>query len=111
MSRLQCTAMARFVSSVGDGLALIAFPLLAVQLTRSPVLIAGVEFAVTAPWLVFGLLAGAFVDRASRRRLLIFVEVARMAVMLLLGAAIASHHLVLIDVYAAAFLITSLETL
>jgi MFS family permease len=101
----------RFISSLGDGLAMVAFPLLAASLTRNPVLIAGVVFATTFPWLIFGLAAGALVDRISRRKVLIGVEVARTAVLLLLAVAIVSHEIHLAQVYAAAFLITAFETL
>ena len=109
--RLVYATVARWISSIGDGLIFVAFPLLATRLTHSPVLIAGVAFATSLPWLVLGVPAGALVDRVSRRTLLTGVELARMVVLLLLGAAIASHHLVLAEVYLAAFLITAFETL
>jgi MFS family permease len=102
---------ARFVSSIGDGLIVVAFPLLATSLTRSPVLIAGVAFATTAPWLIFGLAAGALADRVSRRKVLTVVEVTRMIVLLALAVAIITHQLVLAEVYAAAFLVATFETL
>jgi MFS family permease len=102
---------ARFLSSIGDGFALVAFPLLATTLTHSPVLIAGVAFSGTLPWLLFGLAAGVMVDRVSRRKLLTVVELSRTAVLVLLAVAIATHHLALVMVYAAAFVIAAFETL
>ena len=41
------------VSNLGDGMRLAALPLLAVQLTSSPLLIAGVATAQYLPWLLF----------------------------------------------------------
>jgi MFS family permease len=102
---------ARFVSSIGDGLVVVAFPLLATRLTRSPVLIAGVAFTTMVPWLLFGLAAGALADRVSRRRVLMVTELTRMVVLLLLAIAILANRLVLAEVYAAAFLVASFETL
>jgi MFS family permease len=92
-------------------LVFVAFPLLATRLTHSPVLIAGVAFAATAPWLFFALPAGALADRVSRRRLLTTVEVSRMVVLVLLGAAILTHHLVIAELFVATFLIAAFETL
>src|SRR5437764_15459520 len=57
------------VSSVGDGLVLVAFPLFALTLTTRPVLIAGVAIAGRLPALLFSIPAGALVDRVDRRRL------------------------------------------
>jgi MFS family permease len=57
------------VASVGGGMYGAALPLLAASLTSDPALVAGVAVAVELPWLVFGLLAGAVVDRADARRL------------------------------------------
>ena len=110
-TRVRLTWSARFISSIGDGLVFVAFPLLATSLTHNPLLIAAVAFATRLPWLIVGIPAGALVDRVSRRRLLTVVEIARMSVLLLLAAAIVAHHLVLAELYVAAFIITSLGTM
>jgi MFS family permease len=58
---------ARTVSNLGDGMTLVAGPLLAAALTRDPLLIAGLAFAQRLPWLLFALVSGALVDRLDRR--------------------------------------------
>lgn len=57
------------VSNAGDGIALVALPLLATAVTSDPVLIAGVATAQRLPWLLFTLLSGVVVDRVNRARL------------------------------------------
>jgi len=64
----------------------LALPLIAVQLTRSPLLVAGVSFALMAPWLAFGLQAGALVDRLDRRRLLLGATILRLVTLGALAA-------------------------
>ena len=51
------------LSNLADGLVKIGLPLVAVTLTDSPGLVAGVTLAVTLPWLLFALPAGALADR------------------------------------------------
>ncbi len=58
------------VSTIGNGLAIAAFPLLATRLTTRPLLVSVVTAAGTAPWLLFGLLGGAVIDRSDRRRVM-----------------------------------------
>jgi len=53
-------------ANLADGVLWVALPLLAVQLTRSPLLIAGVTVAARLPWLLAPV-AGAFADRLDRR--------------------------------------------
>lgn len=101
---------ARTVSSMGDGLALVAFPLLATSLTHDPRLIAGVALATRLPWLVVSLPAGALADRLDRRRLLATVETVRMAVLAALGLAIATRRVDLVELYATAFVLGTCET-
>jgi len=98
------------VSSLGDGVAFVAFPLLATSLTHSAALIAGVAMASRLPWLVVALPAGALADRFDRRRMLTTIEASRMAVLLALGLSIATHRVDLLQLYLAAFLLGSFET-
>ncbi len=109
--RFHALWVARWISSIGDGLVLVAFPLLATTITRDPILISGVAFAATVPWLVLALPAGAIADRVSRRFLIIGVETARAGVVFALAIAIATHHLGIVELYVAAFFITTMETL
>ncbi len=65
------------LSSLADGIVKISLPLVAIRFTRSPVLIAGLTFAVTLPWLLFALQAGALADRLDRRRAMLGANCAR----------------------------------
>jgi predicted MFS family arabinose efflux permease len=65
------------VSALGDGLTQIAGPLLAVSITRDPVLIAGLTVAQQLPWMLFALPSGAMVDRVDRRRAMTCAALAR----------------------------------
>jgi len=71
------------LSNLADGVLKVALPLVALRFTDSPTLIAGVVFALTVPWLLFSLPAGAVADRFDRRRLMLGANTARG---LLLGA-------------------------
>jgi MFS family permease len=105
------TWAARGISSIGDGLLLVALPLLATRLTHSAVLISGVAFASTVPWVLFALPAGAVADRVSRRRLLTSVELGRVLILTVLAISILTGRLGIVQLYLAAFLIASFETL
>ncbi|TKV25915.1 MFS transporter [Arthrobacter sp. NamB2] len=65
------------LSNLADGVFKIALPLLAIQLTQSPTLIAGLTVAATLPWLFFALTAGALADRMDRRRLMAWANLSR----------------------------------
>ncbi|MEU6387580.1 MFS transporter [Streptomyces bauhiniae] len=79
---------AQTVSSLGDGVSHAALPLLALSLTREPMALAVVAAAGTLPWVLFGVLGGALVDRWDRRRAMWMTDVAR--AVLLAGAAVAA---------------------
>jgi MFS family permease len=64
-------------SNLGDGIRLGALPLLALSLTDDARLIALVTASTVLPWLVFGPLGGAIVDRRDRRRLMIVGQLGR----------------------------------
>jgi MFS family permease len=65
------------LSDLADGITKVALPLVAIRFTRSPVLIAGLSFAVTLPWLLFALQAGALADRLDRRKAMLGANCAR----------------------------------
>jgi MFS family permease len=98
------------ISSLGDGLVLVAFPLLATTLTGRPLLIAGVAIAGRLPWLLVSLPAGALVDRVDRRRLVAGVEILRAFVLLAVGLDIIAGAATLPVLYFAAFAVGALET-
>jgi predicted MFS family arabinose efflux permease len=82
------------VSSVGDGLVAVGFPLVAVTLSHSPIAVAAVAFATRLPWLVIGPFSGVLADRVHRGRLLVLADLLRAAllgmVVLLLSAGMLS---------------------
>src|SRR5689334_24615617 len=75
-------------SNLGDGLYQIVFPLLAIRLTTSPSLVAGVSLMLSLPWLIFALQAGSIVDRFDRRKVMLWVTYLRIFVLLLLTLSI-----------------------
>ncbi|MET9029362.1 MFS transporter [Nocardia sp. NPDC004168] len=77
------------ISLLGDGLAVLAVPLLVLQLTGSPVLSALAAAPRVIGYLIAGLPAGPLVDRTDPWRVLIAADAVRMAVFLLLSAAVA----------------------
>jgi len=75
------------LSNLGDGLFKLGLPLVAIGFTRSPTLIAGVTFAVTLPWLLFALPAGALADRLDRRLAMAGADAVRAGLLVALVAA------------------------
>ncbi|MFD7057855.1 MFS transporter [Streptomyces sp. NPDC059906] len=96
---------AQTVSSLGDGVTHAALPLLALTLTRDPMALAVVTGAGTLPWLLFGVLGGALVDRWDRRHTMWVADTAR-AVLLAIPAAATVFDVLSIPLLAAvAFLL------
>jgi MFS family permease len=98
-------------SNLADGVFWVALPLLAVRLTDSPILVAGVAVAARLPWLFFSLVAGALADRLDRRRTMTSVAVLRTAVTAALAIGIAMGWVGLPVLYFAAFALGIGETL
>src|SRR5690606_28698733 len=86
-------------------------PLLAVTLTSSPALIAGVALAQRLPWLFVSLPAGALADRLDRRLTMIRVDLLRVVVMGGLAVAVAADVATIWIIYAAAIVLGGGETL
>ncbi|EID54166.1 MFS transporter [Saccharomonospora xinjiangensis] len=97
-------------ANLGDGIAKVAFPLLAATATRDPVLIAGLSAAQFLPWLLFGVLAGALLDRIDRRRAVVVANTVRAVVVGLLGLLVHLDAANIWLIYAAALLVGLAET-
>ncbi|MFD9939169.1 MFS transporter [Nonomuraea sp. NPDC059023] len=98
------------LSNLADGILKVALPLVAVQFTRSPPLVAGLAVAVTLPWLLCALPAGALVDRLDRRRAMLAANVTRAALLAAVTAAVLLDWGSIWILYGAAFLIGTAET-
>jgi MFS family permease len=98
------------LTNLADGILLAAGPLLVASLTREPFAVAMAVFAQRIPWVLFGVVAGAIIDRVDRRRLLITVNALRVVVAGLLALVIAVDATTLAVVYLALFLLGAAET-
>lgn len=99
------------LSNLADGVFQVALPLLAVTITKSPALVAGVALAQRLPWLVMALPAGALADRLDRRQTMIRVDLLRVVVMGGLAFAVALDVASMLLLYAAALVLGLGETL
>jgi len=102
---------ANAVSNLGDGVTLVAGPLLAATLTRDPRLVAGLVVAQRLPWLLFSLVSGALVDRLDRRRVMVAVDAGRSLAVGLLGLAVLLDAASLPVLYVVFFVLGTAETL
>jgi MFS family permease len=98
------------LSNLADGVLKVALPLVAIRYTESPTLIAGLTFALTLPWLLFALPAGALSDRLDRRGAMIGANVVRAALLAVLAVAAASGVGSIWLLYVVALLIGVSET-
>jgi MFS family permease len=96
---------AQTVSSLGDGVTQAALPLIALSTTRDPMALAVVTAAGTLPWLLFGVLGGALVDRWDRRRTMWVTDTARAMLLASLAVAAALDVLSVPLLAAVAFLL------
>ena len=100
------------LSSLGDGMVVVAIPLLTVSLTSDPVRVAGATVAGTLPGLLFALPAGVLADRYNRRTLAWAVDFASFVLlgiftMLLVGGRVSLSVLYATAFLAGAFAVTS----
>ena len=102
---------ANLASSLGDGIARTASPLLAARLTDDPVLIAGIGAVAMLPWLFFALPAGILVDRMDRRRALALAAGVRTVLAVALVVLVAMNALTIWWLYLVIFVYGVCETL
>jgi MFS family permease len=93
------------ISNLADGLLAVAAPLLAISLTKNPVLISMLSALVMLPWLLFAIPIGLIVDRVDKRLLITFTNSIRFVIAGLLALAIATDFVTIYWLFVAAFLI------
>jgi MFS family permease len=98
------------VSNLGDGIALAAGPLLVASETRDPLLVASAVFLQRLPWLLFGVVAGAYVDRLDRRRMVVVMDTGRAAALVLLTVTIATGSVSITLILITMVLLGTAET-
>lgn len=98
-------------SNLADGAFMIALPLVALSVTRSPGAFAAVTVVGRLPWLLFALPAGALADRLDRRKTMISVNVVRAAAIGALAIVVGSGRAELWMLYVIAFALGAGETL
>ncbi len=97
-------------SNLADGIVHTALPLLAITLTRDPVLIGALTSLAFLPWLLFAIPSGALVDRMDRRRAMSSANLVRTAAVGGLVLAIAIDQVSLPLLYALTFVLGVAET-
>jgi MFS family permease len=102
--------VAHTISNLGDGVRWTALPLMAVEISRDPAVIAAIDLAGSLPWFLFALLAGAFVDRVDRRRAMGVSNIIRAVLVGALAIAVITDSTTMVMLYVVAFLLGCAET-
>jgi MFS family permease len=91
------------VSQLGGSFTIFAMPLLVFRLTHSATNLALTTAAEFVPYLLFGLLLGAVVDRFDRKRLMLASDIARALVIAVIPVLALAGVLRVADIYAVTF--------
>src|SRR5260221_624207 len=96
------------ISTLGSSFTSFAFPLLIFKLTGSALNLALTVTATVLPYLLFGLIVGAWVDRVNRKRLMVMTDLMRALVVASIPLASVLGLLSVWWIYAVAFLSSTL---
>jgi len=96
------------ISNLGNSVTLFALPLLVYKLTGSALNLGLQSAAEMVPYLLFGLLLGALMDRVNRKRVMILTDIARGAVIATIPLMFALNHLSVWWIYGVGFLHSTL---
>src|SRR5438876_6126503 len=92
------------ISNLGSSITLFALPLLVYKLTGSAINLGITTAAEFTPYLLFGLILGAWADRVDRKRMMIATDIARALVVASIQLSAAIRHLSVWWIYAVGFL-------
>jgi MFS family permease len=96
------------ISQLGSSFTEFALPLLVFKLTGSAINLGVTSAAEMLPYLLFGLVIGAWVDRLNRKRMMIVVDVLRAVVVATIPLLAALHVLSVWHIYAVGFVSSTL---
>jgi MFS family permease len=91
------------LSTIGSESTGIAYPLLVLAVTHSPVEAGVVGFARVLPWALFGFLAGVATDRFKRKRMMIVSDIVRVGAVTSIVVAVSLHRLTFAQITIVAF--------
>ncbi|HET9223515.1 MAG TPA: MFS transporter, partial [Roseiflexaceae bacterium] len=96
------------ISSLGDAFTGFALPLLIYQVTGTALSLAISSAAAFLPYLLFGLVIGAWVDRVDRRRLMLLTDLARALLIASIPLLLAAGFFALWYIYVVQFIVATL---
>lgn len=94
----------QMVSAIGSQVSLLAFPWLILAVTGSPVQAGLIAAIRTLPYILFGLPAGALVDRWNRRRVMILCDTGRALALGSIPIMFVLGHLTALQLYLVSFI-------
>ena len=100
---------ASVISNLSDGLLAVAAPLLAISLTKDPILISMLSAFVMLPWLLFAIPIGLIVDRSDKRLLITLTNSISFFTAGLVELAISTDTITIYWLLLATFLIGTCE--
>ncbi len=92
------------ISAIGSQVSLLAFPWIILALTGSPAQAGLIAAIRTLPYILFGLPAGALVDRWDRKRVMILCDTGRALALGSVPIAFALGHLTALQLYLVSFI-------
>ncbi len=98
-------------SNLGAAFTTVALPLLVFRLTGSPTDLGAATAVTYGPWVLFGLVGGAVMDRVDRKRVMVATDVGRAVVISLLPLLAVFGALDLAWIYAVSFVQSTLQIL
>ncbi len=96
------------ISNLGSSITLFALPLLVYQLTGSAINLGIATAATGLPYLLFGLVLGAWTDRVNRKRMMIATDILRALIIATIPAFALLHILDVWWIYAVSFIHSTL---